>query len=272
MKLSPLTPGFGSEVFDVDLADLAVADVAAIKQAFVERKVLVFRDQDLSRDDHKRFGQLFGELHVHPGHRTFDRDGDPEIFVVHTTEASANSNGEGWHSDVSCETIPPLGSALYVKQLPGDSGGDTLFADMARAFDELSEPIKALLRPLSALHDGRKDLARYGVWLKPHQHYPKAVHPIVPRHPESGAEVLFVNPSFTESIEGLPRAESDALLEMLCQSVINNPRLHCRVRWQPGSLTLWDNRCTWHHAIWDYFPNERYAERVSVLAHAPPSR
>ncbi|MEM9621024.1 MAG: TauD/TfdA family dioxygenase, partial [Pseudomonadota bacterium] len=151
------------------------------------------------------------------------------------------------------------------------SGGDTLFANMYKVFESFSEPLQNWLRTLRAVHDGRKDLANYNIRLKPGQTYPKATHPVVIRHPHTRREVLFVNRSFTECIEGLTRAESYALLELLWRQGEDNPRFHARVRWQPGTLVFWDNRCTWHHAVWDYYPNSRYAERVTVQGDCAPA-
>ncbi|MCR9277788.1 MAG: TauD/TfdA family dioxygenase [Pseudomonadaceae bacterium] len=267
-----ITPGMGSEVANLDLRDLSSFSQHWLADLLARRKVLVFRDQSLSRDQHKAFARVLGELHIHPSNRQVGAKGDPEVFAIRTTENSRYANGDAWHTDVSCEEVPPLASALYVRELPGPSGGDTVFADMTRAFATLSEPIKALIRSLNAVHDGRKDLARYGIELKAGQSYPCATHPIVPVHPDTNEEILFVNPSFTDHILGVSRSESDAILELLWRHVTDDPRLHCRVRWQPGTLTIWDNRSTWHHAVWDYFPSSRYSERVTILETRRPRR
>lgn len=274
LTLEPLTPHLGAEVLGVDLARIDDAVMAEIHAAFARHSVLVFRDQQLTREQHKAFGRQFGALHVHPSHRLrkpgANPDIDPEIFHIKTTPDTRHANGEAWHTDLSCEPSPPLGSLLYVRQLPGNCGGDTLFANLSLAYDALSEPIKRMLAPLHAFHDGRKDLRAYNVLLRPDQDYPSATHPVVTRHPNTGLPVLFVNRSFTDSINGLRRSESDALLEMLWRHVENNPRFHARVRWQPGTLTLWDNRNTWHHAVWDYYPATRVAERVTIAGAAAP--
>lgn len=272
VKLTPITPHMGAEIADVDLNALDAKTIDAIKAAFVEHMVLVFRDQALSRESHKAFGRLFGDLHIHPSKKQMDTKSDPEIFAIKTTPDSPYTNGEAWHTDVSCEPIPPMGSMLYVREVPGQSGGDTLFANMYMALDALSEPLQAWLRELRAKHDGLKDLASYNIKLKPGQSYPHAVHPLITRHPESGREVLFVNRSFTERIEELKPAESQAILELLWHHAESNPRFHCRVKWAPDTLVFWDNRCTWHHAVWDYYPNTRYVERVSIQAAAAPAR
>ena len=146
VKLNKITPQMGAEVFDLDLNALDAQVVAEIKAAFEEHMVLVFRDQDLSREGHKAFARWFGALHVHPSKRQLDTKSDAEIFAIKTTPDSAWTNGEGWHTDVSCESVPPMGSMLYVRELPGASGGDTLFANMYLAFESLSAPMQAWLR------------------------------------------------------------------------------------------------------------------------------
>ncbi len=92
---------------------------------------------------------------------------------------------------------------------------------------------------------------------------------MITRHPETGRKILYVNSGFTSHIEGLTRRESDAILNMLFRHIDSTVRLYCRVRWEPGTLTFWDNRCTQHHAVWDYFPESRYGERVSVVGDRP---
>jgi taurine dioxygenase len=267
METRPLTPRLGTEVTGIDLADLTTDEIDAINALFIDRMVVVFRNQDISREEHKAFGRLFGELHSHPAKRSLGMGGDPEIFDIKATPESRHANGEAWHNDLSCELEPPLGSALYMRTLP-EVGGDTLFANMYEAFDSLSEPIQELLIGLTAFHDGRRDLANYGVELKPHQDYPRATHPVAPRHPVTGRRVLFVNDSFTVKINELSRTESEALLGFLYRHVSDQPRVHCRVRWEPGTIVLWDNRAVQHHAVWDYFPETRIGERVTVQGTA----
>ena len=142
MRISPITPSVGAEISGVDLANLQTDNVSAIKDAFVKHHVLVFRDQGLTRDQHKDFGRLFGELHIHPSKRNGMNHEDPELFIVNTKPDAKLTNGEAWHSDVSCEEIPPLASILYVTKCPENGGGDTMFANMHAAFDELSPELQ----------------------------------------------------------------------------------------------------------------------------------
>ena len=266
-KNQPLTPKLGSEITGLNLARLSETDTRCIHELFLERMVLVFRDQNLTPEEHKAFGRRFGRLHSHPSKRLLGAGGDPEIFNVKATPTSKHANGEAWHNDLSCESEPPLGSALYMRELPS-IGGDTLFANMYEAYDVLSGPIQDMLRSLTAFHDGRKDLANYGIELNSGQTYPSATHPVTPLHPETGRRVLFVNSSFTVRIEELAPRESAALLEFLYALVPNQPRLQCRVRWAPGTVVFWDNRCLQHHAIWDYFPETRLGDRVTIQGTA----
>ena len=178
--------------------------------------------------------------------------------------------GEDWHSDVSCDPEPPMGSILYLMEVPSDGGGDTMFANMYRAYEMLSEPIRKLIDGLAAIHDGEKHYrGRYGNDDRG-KTYPRAEHPIVRTHPETGRKCLFVNRFFTTRIVGLHRSESDAVLEMLYRH-IETPELSVRFKWQPNSIAFWDNRCTQHKAIWDYYPNVRSGYRIQIKGSAPPS-
>lgn len=270
MEIRTLTPHIGAEILGVDLAQsLSNEDFAAIHQAHLEHLVLVFRDQHLSREQHKDFGRKFGQLHVHPLNK--QRQGDEAILVVKTTATSAYTAGDGWHTDVTCDEFPPMGSMLYMKEVPECGGGDTLYADMYLAYELLSDTLKSMLEGLTAVHDGALPyLGSYKITPAEGQ-YPRNEHPVIVTHPETGRKLLYVNSGFTSHIKGLSRRESNALLDLLFRHIESTPRLTCRVQWQPNTLTFWDNRCTQHHAIWDYFPHSRYGERVSIVAAQRPA-
>jgi taurine dioxygenase len=269
--VTPIAPHIGAEIRGVDLADLSAEQLADIRAAWADWLVLVFRDQRLDREAHKAFGRHFGRLHVHPMHHGRP-DQDPEILVVKTTAQSPYTAGEGWHTDVSCDEIPPLGSALYITETPECGGGDTLFANMYMACEMLSPPMRAFLESLDAVHDGGMPyIGNYGS-KAPEGGYPRHEHPVITRHPDTGRQVLFVNSGFTTHIAGLQRWESRAILDMCFGLLLREPKLHCRVRWEPNTLTLWDNRCTQHHSVWDYYPHSRYGERVSIVGDERPVR
>lgn len=269
-SIATLTPQFGAEVTGLDLSEpLGGTQRRDLRRAFLDWSVLVFRDQHLDRDAHKALGRYFGDLHTHPMHH--DRDGDPEILVVKTTAESPYTAGEGWHSDVTCDEHPPLGSALYITQTPDCGGGDTLYANMYLAYEMLSDPMKTWLEGATAIHDGAIPYIGSYKSTPPEGGYPRNTHPVVVVHPETGRKALFVNQGFTSHIKGLRRWESDALLHALYDMIATTPKLQCRVRWEPNTLTLWDNRCTQHHAVWDYYPHTRYGERVSIIDDQRPA-
>ncbi len=273
MQIVQITPNIGAEVTGIDLsAPLDVQVIDELRRLFVEHMVLVFRNQQLTRDQHKSFSRYFGELHIHPSHREGMNAGDdPEIFVINTPPDARQSNGEAWHSDVTCEEVPPMASLLYVTKVPENGGGDTMFANMCLAWDELSDDLKMFLEGKSAFHDGTIDLRNYGIRLKPGQSYPQASHPLVVQHPESGKPVLFVNRSFTSHIEGLPTWESQMILDGLYDYIMANGRIQCRVGWTENTLVMWDNRSVQHKAIRDYVGYSRYGERVSLLDNVRPA-
>jgi taurine dioxygenase len=270
MQVTPLTPHIGAEITGVDLgANLNNEEQSAIHDAFLKHMVLVFRDQHLSREQHKAFGQKFGKLHVHP--MNYARSGDEEILEVKTTAKSAYTAGNGWHTDVTCDEYPPMGSMLYITETPECGGGDTLYADMYLAHEMLSDKMKDMLAGLTAVHDGALPYVGAYKSTPPEGGYPRNEHPVIATHPETGRKLLYVNSGFTSHIKGLNPFESRALLDMLFKHIAQTPRLTCRVQWQPNTLTFWDNRCTQHHAVWDYHPHSRYGERISIVAAERPS-
>ncbi|MEZ5599258.1 MAG: TauD/TfdA family dioxygenase [Pseudomonadales bacterium] len=269
--VNSITPHIGAEISGVDLSQpLANEQFSEVYQAWLDWKVLVFRDQQLSGEQHKAFARRFGALHVHPMQHSYG--GDPEILRVRTTKDSRYTAGNGWHTDVSCDEFPPLGSMLYMKETPECGGGDTLFADMYLAYDLLSDRFKAMLDGLVAVHDGAIPyLGGYQVAPPNGSTYPRHEHPLVCTHPETGKKILYVNSGFTSHIKDLAPTESRAILQMLYQHIAQTPRLICRVQWEPNTLTFWDNRCTQHHAVWDYYPHSRYGERVSIVGTQRPA-
>jgi len=267
IQVRKLTPNVGAEISGVDLARaLDERTFKEIHAALVDNGVIFFRDQHLTPDQQKDFGRLFGELHVHPAAPSL-LEGHPEILVIHADEKSRHVAGENWHSDVSCDPEPPMGSVLYMHELP-PVGGDTLFASMYAAYEALSELMKRFLEPLTARHEGEHVYrGRYGVD-DTGRVFPRAEHPVIRTHPVSGRKALFVNGGFTTRIVQLARAESDAVLQFLYRHV-ETPEFQCRFRWQVNSVAFWDNRCVQHHAMWDYYPQRRHGHRVTIKGDKP---
>ena len=271
ISIIPVTPLIGAEVAGVDLArPLSDNELGLVRQALLDHLVLFFRGQDLTIEQHKAFGRLFGELHIHPARDRNGIEGHPEILHVKAGPESTRVNGDDWHSDVSCDAEPPMGSILRLFEVP-PSGGDTLFANMYAAHDALSAPMQAFLSGLTAVHDGGPnyiDRARRAGIYKPDKVFPAHEHPVVRTHPETGRKALFVNRIFTQSIVGVTREESRAILDFLFQHIAR-PDFQCRFRWEKDSVAFWDNRCTLHHAMWDYYPEVRQGYRVTIKGDRP---
>jgi taurine dioxygenase len=268
IEVRKLTPTLGAEVLGVDLSkELSPDDLERIRAALLENLVIFFREQELTPEQHKAFGRHFGNLHLHPAAPGLV-EGHPEILVIKADEKSKHVAGEEWHSDVSCDAEPPMGSILYMTEVPSNGGGDTLFASMYAAYAGLSEPMRRFLEPLTAIHDGEHVYrGRYGV-KDEGKVFPRAEHPIVRTHPVTGRKALYVNRGFTTRIPQLGHGESAAVLEMLYRHV-ETPEYQCRFKWRPGSIAFWDNRCVQHHAMWDYFPLRRYGHRVTICGDKP---
>lgn len=268
IRVRPTTPAIGAEIEGIDLTrPLSDAVLEEVQRALANHLVIFFRDQSMSPAQHLAFGRRFGELDIHPAAPSVA--GHPALMVIAADENSSRANGEAWHTDVSCNAAPPMGSILHIRTCP-PTGGDTLFASMYAAWDALSEPMKTYLSGLNAVHDGehvyRGLYAGQGVADRPV--YPRSEHPIARTHPVTGRTALFVNSGFTTRIVGVSPDESDAILRFLFQH-IQHPAFQCRFRWTPDAVAFWDNRSAQHHAVWDYWPARRYGHRVTIQGDAP---
>jgi alpha-ketoglutarate-dependent taurine dioxygenase len=263
-------PALGAEVRGIQLADgLDDATFREIHRAFLEHQVLFFKEQrEIPPAVHVAVGRRFGELHVHPAAPSMA--GFPEVFEIHAHRDSKVANGEFWHSDVSCDEIPPLGTMLQIHILP-EIGGDTLFANMYATYEALSAPLKRMLDGLTATHGSehvyRGRYSDRGVDDRG-KTYPEAVHPVVRTHPETGRKALYVNRTFTTQINELTPAESEALLGLLFTHS-EQIDFQIRFRWERDDVAFWDNRCAMHHAVWDYWPHERKGRRVTIKGDRP---
>jgi taurine dioxygenase len=269
IEVRPITPHLGAEVFGVDLATpLDATEKQAVHQALLAHQVIFFRDQDLDLPSQVAFGKLFGELHAHPNRE--GPQGFREVLPIHIDANSKRVPGEDWHSDVSCDVEPPMGSILHLQTVP-EVGGDTLFASQYAAYDALSERMKAYLHGLTALHSGdhiyRSQNIRDSV-TETGKVYPSAVHPVVRTHPETGRKALFVNGYFTLRVNELPEPESRTVLAFLYAHA-TRPEFQLRFRWRKNSVAFWDNRCVQHMALWDYYPHTRSGFRVTVKGDRP---
>jgi taurine dioxygenase len=268
ITVKPLTPVIGAEIGGVNIAQpLGNQTFTEIHDALMRHQVIFFRDQHMSLDEHKAFGQHFGELHIHPAAPS--AEGHPEVLKIHADENSARVAGQGWHSDVSCDAEPPMGSILNLKRTP-EIGGDTMFSSMYAAYEALSPAMKNFVETLTAEHGSEHVYdRRYGEKENRRDaQFPHHIHPVVRTHPVTRRKALYVNSGFTRSIVGFERKESEALLEFLFDHV-RTPEFHVRFAWENHSVAFWDNRCVQHHALWDYFPQVRSGFRVTIKGDKP---
>jgi taurine dioxygenase len=237
----------------------------------LDYKVLFFRDQDITREQHVAFGRQFGDLTIHPVLHSQDsgliiQPISAERFREYRKSAGGKKDYSAeWHSDETFRKAPPLASILRAIEVP-ELGGDTVFANTAAAYEGLSDEVKERIDGLRARH---QFLRRDRTYLSPERRAeierdnPPVEHPVVRVHPDTGARVLFVNPTFTTHIVGLDKEESDRLLAHLFYE-ISRPEYHVRFKWRNGSIAFWDNRATQHYAVWDYGEARRELERVTI--------
>ncbi|MCD9625061.1 TauD/TfdA dioxygenase family protein [Rhabdothermincola salaria] len=242
----------GAEVHGLDLRSIDDRGFETVRSLLLDHLVLFFPGQDLTPDEHVAFATRFGEAEIHPFIPKLDDD-HPEIVVLRADDGYV---ADVWHTDVTFDASPPLCSVLQAHTMPR-SGGDTMWSNQYLAYERLAEPMRAMLDGLTAIHSA----ANYG---HPER---QAEHPVVRRHPETGRPCLFVNRQFTRRIPQLGRDESEALLAFLFDWS-SQPHFTCRYSWAPGTIGLWDNRCTQHLAVND-FEEPRMISRVTILGDVP---
>jgi taurine dioxygenase len=261
-----LTPFIGAEITGIDLREVTTEQVAGIRAALLKHQVVFFRDQTLNQQEHIHFARQFGELEIHPA--TPRGQDNPEVLhIAHGPDSKGRENS--WHSDVTWREKQSLGSILKAVEVPA-VGGDTLFANMAEAYERLPDSLKEKIAGKTAVHDIARVFAgrlnKTADQLR--ETYPVMEHPVVRTHPETGASVLYVNYAFTSHIKGMDEAESEELLQTLYRTA-SDPEIQCRFRWKAGSLAFWDNRACQHFASSDYFPQVRKMERVTIAGDQP---
>lgn len=272
LEIKPMAGALGAEIHGLDLSgELAGEQVARLRALLNEYEVIFFRDQDIGPAAQKALALCFGPLQTHPAYETVE--GFPELTILESTPEKPTKI-EAWHSDMTFRKHPPMGTVLRSLVVP-PKGGDTLWASMTAAYEGLSAQMQAFLQGLTAVHDFahgfKESLAEPGgrERLAPAiAANPPVRHPVIRTHPETGRKVIFVNSLFTTHIEGLPRAESDALLRFLFRHV-TTPEYTCRFQWRPHSIAIWDNRSTQHKPINDYFPAHRKLLRITIDGDRP---
>lgn len=281
MKIEKLTCHIGAEISGVDLAEAAQSDdlFGEIRAALIEHKVLFLRNQDIARADHVAFASRFGALEDHP---VIGSDPEnPGLVQIYKDENSPPDYYENsWHCDATWRDAPPLGAVLRCVTCP-PVGGDTMWANMAKAYADLPDPVKATIASLKARHSIE---ASFGARMSEEQRhalkarFPDAEHPVVRTHPETGEKILFVN-GFTTHFTNFHTADnvrygqdyapgaSQLLAYLIGRAAI--PEYQVRWRWQPNSVAIWDNRSTQHYAVMDYPPTIRRMERAGIVGDRP---
>ncbi|HVW40076.1 MAG TPA: TauD/TfdA family dioxygenase [Amycolatopsis sp.] len=248
-------PRIGAEVTGIDFKhDIDQATADALVRAFLEHKVLVFRGQHLTPDEHVRAARIFGEPFAHP--TAIKDDANPLVYpynVRTTGKASTWHIGGLWRN-------PPFSIESLTYQEVSELGGDTLWADLQSAYDDLSEPLRRLLESVSAVYDA--DAANYAQGSKRDSVGETIEHPVVLRHPDTGRPGLFISSSALR-LTGVSAEESNALLPFLLAHA-SSPNYTIRFGWRPGDFVLWDNLATWHYAVDDYGDAPRVYRKVIV--------
>ena len=277
LTVTPAGTVLGAEISGLDLREeLKPEIVVAIRAALLRHKVVFFRDQDISYEDHVRFGRYFGDLEGHPV--TAHVPGFPEILHIEAADGMKLREeivpivrvANKWHTDVTFREAPSMGGVLRMRHMP-PLGGDTLFADTAAIYRDIPQKLKDQLETLTAEHD---IIQSYGYRVDETKRqalraeYPPQAHPVVRTHPETGAKCLWVNPGFTTRITQLRRSESDALLAFLYEHA-TRPEYTVRYHWSSGDVGFWDNRATQHSVVGDYGEQPRVIHRVTLRGEPP---
>lgn len=269
----------GAEVRGVDLSqDLSQEVLAEIRAALLDNLVIVFRDQDLTPERQLAFARRWGETHLHPFMQGMPDY--PEILAIIKRPTDKKNFGGSWHTDQMFSPSPAMGTMLYAKQVPS-AGGDTMFTNQYLAYESLSDGMKALAQKLRTVcvgdnfkqADGRSRKDRYADSMadmkvkEPGNVQTTSVHPLVRTHPETGRKALYIG-GHVQHFEGMTDAESQPLIDFFMKHSVR-PEFTTRVRWQNGTLTFWDNRCTQHFAVNDYPAETRIMHRITICGDQP---
>ena len=266
-KVEPLTPSIGALISGVSLNNLDSHSVDQIYETLIKHQVVFFRDQDLSPESHMKLAESLGD--IDPGHPVYPHVDGFQSIVLLRNDANNKPDTADWHKDLTFKPAPPFASILHGVKVP-KSGGDTLWASMSAAYDELPDGWKDYLNDLEAIHDMgtfRNDYLKDGGVESVNdalKNVGSAVHKVIETHPVSGLKYINVNQSFTRNIVNEHQGPSDHILQFLYQH-INKPEYQVRFHWEDNSVAIWDNRITQHYAVCDYLPNFRHMQRITVI-------
>ena len=275
LKLRKLSYPLGVEICDIDVAkDITEGSFGEIYRAFLDNGIQLFRNQDLTREQHIELSRRFGELDRHDSLPRDRRQDHPELLMVTNEPKSDGSpsdtkyTGRQWHSDMSFTTEPSLGSLLKSYAVP-EVGGDTLFANMYLAYESLSAGMKKLIADLHGIHlSGTRKLANDNTGIDRMQEQkklnPPVAQPVVRVHPETGRKALYIGEK-VKRFDGMTDEESRPLIDYLVRHA-TKPEFVYRHQWRKNDILVWDNRCTMHQALGDFDETQlRHMERTTVL-------
>lgn len=275
-----LTPAAGAEISGVDLTrPLAQDQARAIHRALLDHGVVFFRGQPVTPDQQVAFARNFGRVPKVPDSMFRVHPDNPYVSVLEN-DAERPPTVNTWHSDYSFAAKPDYASVLRAVSVPA-AGGDTIWTNMAAAYEALPDRMKRLVEGLTATHDfmylyERPFKAflwqgeRFQYMEAARLEHPPVSHPVVRTIPETGRKALFINESFTRHIDDMGDDEGRALLRYLVQH-IQTPEFQVRFRWTADTVAMWDNRITVHYAVADYHPAHRLMHRVTVLNDEVPA-
>ena len=267
-KVEAITPAIGAEVSGVSLnKDLNSDTVEKIYNALIKHQVIFFREQNLTPESHLKLAKSFGD--IDPGHPVYPHVEGFQSIVLLKNDANSKPDTNDWHKDFTFKSNPPFASILHGVSVP-KVGGDTLWASMSAAYDQLPDGWKDYLEGLEAIHDMgtfRNDYYKEGGVESINnalKSVGSAVHKVIDTHPISGLKYINVNQSFTRNIVNENQGPSDHVLQFLYQHM-NKPEFQVRVHWEDDSVAIWDNRITQHYAVCDYLPELRHMQRITVI-------
>jgi len=261
-EVTPLTGSIGAEVKGISLARLTPEEVTEIKSAFLTHCMLVFPGQFLSIEEHVEFARLWGEASTSPFVKYLE---DFPCVLPLTNRGKSGTVTENWHYDSTFLPAPPAATILSARDIP--VGGDTMWSNQYLAYETLSDGMKALIEGVRAEFTG----ARLSKLAGSDRPIPRALHPVVRTHPETGRKALFVGrPGDTvPRLENMTEAESQPILKFLYEHSTQPDRIY-RHRWSNGDVVIWDNRCTMHYAVHDYGDDAtRDLHRISIKGTVP---
>ena len=268
IDVQPVAGALGAEIYGVDLSQsLDNATFNDIYQAWLDNLVVFFRDQEVTVQQHYDFAKRFKKLMPHPYVQGLD--GYPEVIEIIKEPEEVRNWGGSWHADLTFMEEPPAGAVLYGRELP-PVGGDTVFVNTVLAYETLSDGMKKMLNGLKAVHGSGEPIKYSQAFRSMYEKQGKVAdenaHPVVRTHPETGKKMLFVNPGFTKHLENMTVEESKPVLGYLYEHM-KRPEFACRLRWQRGTLAIWDNRAVWHHALADDFGARQTGKGFRRILH-----